>query len=160
MLSFFFYGTLIDPDIRAAVLGGPSPFAQPATLSGFRRAPVAGRDYPGITPASGHLVDGLLATGISPFMAARMSWYEGDEYQPASRTIITDDGQQQSTWVYVPRPTVRLATGEWSLTDWQHRRKRAALGWISATMHHQPKSDLDRSVRQWRHRDRRPTQAL
>ena len=157
MLSFFFYGTLIDPDIRAAVLGGPSPLAQPATLSDFRHAPVAGRDYPGIAPAKGQTVDGLLTTGISPTMAARMSWYEGDEYEPVSRTIITDDGQHIAAWVYTPRPTIRLAAGNWSLIDWQHRRKRAALRWISAAMHRQPKSDLDRSIRQWRHHDLRPT---
>lgn len=157
MLSFFFYGTLIAPDIRAAVLGGPSPFVQHAMLSGFRRSPVAGRDYPGIAPAPGRSVDGLLVTGIGPAMAARISWYEGGEYEPVSRTVITDDRQHITAWVYAPRPTVRLAPGDWSLTDWQSRRKRAALRWISAAMHRLPKSDLDRSVRRWRRRDRRPT---
>jgi hypothetical protein len=42
-MRFFFYGTLMDEDIRRAVLGDRAPDAvEPATLIGYRRMAAAG----------------------------------------------------------------------------------------------------------------------
>jgi len=59
--TFFFYGTLIAPQILYRVCYGtqnPEPWQKsrltmrPALLHGFRRHRVRGRDYPGIVPVS------------------------------------------------------------------------------------------------------------
>ncbi|CAN0557895.1 unnamed protein product, partial [Laminaria digitata] len=53
MATFFFYGTLIDADVRAAVLGSftESETVLPDRLPGWRRAGLRGRRYPVIVPA-------------------------------------------------------------------------------------------------------------
>jgi hypothetical protein len=61
-LRFFFYGTLIDADVRRLVLGRLAPDeVEPATLSGWRRVKLAGVTYPGIVPDAKGWVEGVLA---------------------------------------------------------------------------------------------------
>ncbi|MBL8834369.1 MAG: gamma-glutamylcyclotransferase, partial [Rhodospirillales bacterium] len=46
-MRFFFYGTLIDPDVRRAVLGRLAPASvEPATLKGWRRFSAKGVTFP------------------------------------------------------------------------------------------------------------------
>jgi hypothetical protein len=127
MLSFFFYGTLMDPDLQAAVLGGRLPAGIPAVLAGYRRRLVAGRDYPAIAPAEGASVSGLLVDGISPAMAARASLYEGPQYTAVALPVTTEDGTARDAWTFLPVPGVRLGADDWSLETWQQRCKALTL---------------------------------
>ena len=127
MLSFFFYGTLMDPDLQAVVLGGRLPAGVSAVLDGYRRRTVAGRDYPAIVLAKGASVSGLLLDGVSPTMAARTSLYEGPQYTAASLPVTTEDGTIRDAWTFLPVPGVRLDSGDWSLETWRRRHKTLTL---------------------------------
>ena len=127
MLSFFFYGTLMDSDLQAVVLGGRLPAGVSAVLDGYRRRTVAGADYPAIAPAKNSRVSGLLAGGLSPAMAARASLYEGPQYPAASLTVTTEDGTAHDAWTFLPVRGVRLSARDWSLDAWRQRRKSLTL---------------------------------
>lgn len=81
-MTYFFYGTLCDPDVLALVLGyRPSPRQlQPAVLPGFRRKQARNRTYPVLVPAPGGRVDGLLFSPGRPADRQRLAAYEGPEY--------------------------------------------------------------------------------
>ncbi len=65
-MDYFFYGTLMDPDVVARVAGGhrgPTPL-EPADAEGFARVYVAGVSYPMLVPRPGGRVEGRLARGV------------------------------------------------------------------------------------------------
>lgn len=132
MPTFFFYGTLIDPDVRAAVLGKltENETVVRAELPDWRRVGLRGRSYPVIVPASGATVEGVAAS-FAPGAAARVTGlltsFEGTEYRMASVTLLS--GQTASVFVGSRHchPTGR----EWSFSNWERRHKRAFLAGIA-----------------------------
>ena len=159
MLSFFFYGTLMDSDLQAVVLGGRLPAGMSAMLDGYRRRTVVGEDYPAIAPARNSRVAGLLVGDVRPAMAARASLYEGPQYTAASLTVTTEDGTPCHAWTFLPAADVRLSARVWSFDAWRRRRKTLTLESASVYMATIPTSVLQRIESDWvsRRRDsRRP----
>ncbi|MEE8559476.1 MAG: gamma-glutamylcyclotransferase family protein, partial [Alphaproteobacteria bacterium] len=78
-MRYFFFGTLMDPDVRALVIGGPAPASriEPATLAGFRRVHVAGRSYPMLISDALGRVEGCLVRGLDGRARARIGQFEG-----------------------------------------------------------------------------------
>jgi hypothetical protein len=128
-MRFFFYGTLMDDDIRRAVLGvrAMAP-AEAATLEGWRRVKLAGVSYPVIVRARNHRVEGVLMHGLDGRGRELLQAYEGDEYAMLDVNVLAGDDTIRAK-VFVPRPglTVR-GSGPWNLTAWQRRFKRRFLG--------------------------------
>ena len=155
MLSFFFYGTLMDPDLQAAVLGGRLPAGISVVLAGYRRRLVTGQDYPAIAPAKNASVSGLLVAGVSPAMAARASIYEGDQYDAVSLTVTTADGAACDAWTFLPQADVRLSTRDWSLDTWQQQHKSRALTSARTFLSTAPAGGLRRAETVWETRRQR-----
>jgi gamma-glutamylcyclotransferase (GGCT)/AIG2-like uncharacterized protein YtfP len=134
-VRFFFYGTLMDADVRRAVLGRRAPrIVTPAVLEGWRRVLVAGASYPAIVRRAGARVDGVLARGIDAAAARRLDRYEGAEYVAIEAAVRTSSRSTPVTaTVFVPRPGhVRIRAGKWDVDVWRRRRKRRFLAKLSA----------------------------
>lgn len=159
MLSFFFYGTLMDPDLQAVVLGGRLPAGISAVLAGYRRRLVAGQDYPAIAPAKDASVSGLLLDGVSPTMAARASQYEGPQYTAACLAVTAEDGTIRDAWTFLPVRGVRLSARDWSLDIWRQRCKTLTLESASTDMTTVPPGAFRRAESDWAARLRRARRA-
>jgi hypothetical protein len=128
-MRFFFYGTLMDEDVRRAVLGvrALAP-AERATLDGWRRVKKAGVSYPVIVRARNHKVDGILMHGIDRRAHELLLEYEGDEYAMIGVEVRAGDAKV-SARMFVPRPGLPVrGRGPWDLAAWQRRHKRRFLG--------------------------------
>ena len=90
MSTYFFYGTLQDPEIAREILGRPlsgcSP--QPCVLEGYKRVYVADATYPAIAEDAESKVEGLLVARISPLEASRLSRYEGRDYKTEELDVV------------------------------------------------------------------------
>ena len=129
-MRFFFYGTLMDEDVRRAVLGVRSLApTETATLAGWRRVKMAGVTYPMIVRARNHKVEGILMHGIDARARDLLQRYEGDEYAMLGVEVQTADSSVLTVNMFVPRPglTVR-GRGPWDLETWRRRHKRRFLG--------------------------------
>jgi gamma-glutamylcyclotransferase (GGCT)/AIG2-like uncharacterized protein YtfP len=119
------YGTLLDPDVRALVLGEAWRDAgRPALLRGWERLYVEGQVYPGIRPAPGAEIDVLVLTGVDPAVLAQADAFEGDEYkrQPLRLTFYDAASGQGDAMFYVPVPGVALTDEPWQYDDeWRAR---------------------------------------
>lgn len=119
------YGTLLDPDVRALVLGEAWRDAgQPALLRGWARLYVEGQVYPGIRPAAGAEIDVLILTGVGPAVLAQADAFEGDEYrrQPLPTFPNGTVGGQSEAMFYVPVAGVVLADKPWRYDgEWRTR---------------------------------------
>jgi hypothetical protein len=126
MTTFFFYGTLMDGDVRNAVLGNfiAGEVASPDLLAGWRRVGLRGRSYPVIVPSPGATFDGLavsFAAAAGRAVTDLLISFEGPEY--AIETLVLSSGLSASVFVgsRQSHPTGR----PWSLSHWEKRHKRA-----------------------------------
>ena len=145
-MRFFFYGTLMDEDVRRAVLGVRSlaPIEK-AALDGWRRVKMAGVSYPMIVRARNHRVEGLLMHGLDGRARDLLQRYEGDEYAMLGVEVKTGDATVVTAKMFVPRPglTVR-GRGPWDLETWRRRHKRRFLGGLQFIGKPLPAALLDR----------------
>jgi hypothetical protein len=129
-MRFFFYGTLLDPDVTALVLGRRLPPAAfvPATLPGYSRWRVQGGSYPISVPDRKGEVPGAIVGGLSARDVTRLAAYEGPGYRIAALKVRAGDALTTVS-VFEPiasklKPTSR----PWDLSAWQRRDKRAFVG--------------------------------
>jgi gamma-glutamylcyclotransferase (GGCT)/AIG2-like uncharacterized protein YtfP len=164
MLDFFVYGTLLDDDVRALVLGRGAPDVAPvpARLAGFRRVPVAGHSFPVVIADPRGRVEGALIAGLGPAEAARLSYFEGKAYQAVRRTVERADGATVEAWLFVPAPRqpfapgLRPRPGTWDLASWQRRHKAGYLRGVRAAMAAAPAPLLAELRQAWQERVRQP----
>lgn len=133
-MRFFFYGTLMDPDVLALVVGRPlaDGARAPATLPDVRRVRVRGRGFPMLLPAAGAGVDGVVVEGLDRNAAIRVTWFESEGYDIVRRRVVLADGRAVPAWVYMPRPGALRSGGGWDFGRWQRREKPAYLARLGA----------------------------
>ncbi|MEQ8165041.1 MAG: gamma-glutamylcyclotransferase family protein [Alphaproteobacteria bacterium] len=127
-IDLFFYGTLLDADIRHRVLGRAIPDDRliPASVADYRRLAVPGRPYPGAVPDRGATLSGAVLRGVGVRDRARLTRYEGSEYLFRSVMAEFGDGSICQVGLFVFRRRRGLG-GEWDLETWQRVHKPAYL---------------------------------
>lgn len=157
--TFFFYGTLCDADMRAAVIGRALA-AEPAVLADYEAVPFAlgprasGRAlggagekdarleprgpsrYPILLFQRGCAAAGVLCGGVSVEEAARLGFYEHEGRDYAARELSVRDGAGagRRAWVYLPTAALRRGPGRWDIAEWQRFAKRDFLARAARTM--------------------------
>jgi gamma-glutamylcyclotransferase (GGCT)/AIG2-like uncharacterized protein YtfP len=126
MASYFFYGTLREPEIAREILGRPLSGCSPrrGVLLGYKRVYVAGATYPAIHPDADSKVDGLVVSRISAIEAARLSRYEGPGYETQDLDVIVEGGGAETVRVFVPKNAIKLSNREWDLETWRRQEKK------------------------------------
>jgi hypothetical protein len=135
-MRFFFYGTLLDHDVTALVLGRRLPPAAfvPAVLPGYSRWRVQGGSYPISVPDRKGEVPGAIVGGLSRRDVARLAAYEGPGYRIATLKVKT--GETMAT-VSVFEPIVsklKPTNRPWNLALWQRRDKRTFVGRLTRAL--------------------------
>jgi hypothetical protein len=125
----FFYGTLIDADVRATVLGPTARHrpVEPAVLPGYRRLTMRGCTYPVIVRDARGQVPGVLMRGLSRADFRRLLDYETDEYRAVDAAVLTRSGKRIVAKVFVASARAMPSPVPWNAADWQRRFKRALL---------------------------------
>lgn len=156
MFDFFFYGTLVDADVRRLVLGRavPGDAVFPATLSGFQRYAVREQPYPAAVPRPGASIDGVVLPSASLRDAAMLTCFEGADYEAKLCRVMTstETGAEQDAWVFVATDRVpRGATG-WSIEEWRARHKLAFIEIATSWLDGISDTDIAAAEMVWRER--------
>ena len=125
-MRFFFYGSLLDNDVTALVIGRRLPPCAwvPATLTGFSRRKAKGVTYPVAIRDPKGKVEGAVVGGFSAREVARLQAYEGVRYHTVPLKVWVH-GRITTVSVFEPKEKAfQPVDGEWSLTAWQRRDKR------------------------------------
>ena len=132
LVSFFFYGTLIDPDVRRLVLGVESLKlnVMSAWLPGFTVRYVLRAKYPALRPKPGARAAGIVITGLTRKQALALDRYEGDGYRRNIRMVRLADRRQIAAFVYIPLAKLRIGPRPWIFETW-HARDKANFLWAS-----------------------------
>jgi hypothetical protein len=132
-MRLFFFGTLMDPDLFALVIGRPlAGFAtRPAALVGLQRRKVKGESYPILAPQPDGHVDGLLVEGFTDAEMDRIRFFESDDYTLQPVTVALADGSRTEAQIYASAGVLEDAGEPWHLEAWQATEKPRTL------MHHE-----------------------
>jgi len=124
-MDFFFYGTLIDADVRGHVLGARAAKVSivPASLAGYRCVRVAGASFPGLVPDRAARTYGVIARGLGRADIDKLIRYEGIGYRLASASAKTAGGRILNARVFLPKPGIQLTDEDWSFAVWQEAEK-------------------------------------
>jgi len=128
-MDFFFYGTLMDANVLAAVVGrriSPTRM-EAAVIEGYRRVYVAGAWYPMLVPAAGKRVEGCLVFGLGGDAAARIVRFEGRDYDRRAVTVSGARRGSTRALAFLARPGVRPSLREWDPASWRRHHKGAYL---------------------------------
>jgi hypothetical protein len=126
MRFFFVYGSLLDPDLTALVVGRRLPPSAwvPATLSGFSRRKARGVSHPIAVRDPKGMVRGAVIGGFSEREVARLTIYEGPRYHTVPLKVRIG-GRLTVVSVFEPKVNAfQPVDGEWSLAEWQRRDKK------------------------------------
>ncbi len=104
-MRLFTYGTLMYPELMAALCGRELQW-RPATLLGYRRRALRGAAYPVVVSAPSERVEGRLYEGLCSAEIRRLDRYEGQEYRRESVELETDAGPVYA-WCYLLKPAQR-----------------------------------------------------
>lgn len=125
-MRFFFYGTLLDRDVTALVLGRrlPPQAFQAAFLRGYTRYRAKGVTYPVIVRDPSGRVRGAIVQGLSVRDVERLAAYEGPRYRIAPLTVEVY-GALTTVSVFEPlEKRFEPVDGAWDLALWQRNHKR------------------------------------
>lgn len=126
---FFFYGTLMDDEVLAAVVGRriAESRTSAAAISGFRRVYRRGAWYPILLDDPRGRVEGVVVRGLTVADAARLDAFEGREYRRVVRTVeVAGEGPAEAQ-VYLPVVGIPATDRAWDLEVWRRRHRAAYL---------------------------------
>jgi hypothetical protein len=155
-MRFFFYGSLLDPDIRRAVMGAAAAArcrVVPAMLRGWSRRRRKDAIYPVLQRRSGADVAGCVIEDVDPSAAARLTAFEGRSYRIASVLAQCGDGSEVAAYVFLPSRPIASPMA-WNPEEWFRGRKRRALRKAHAAMARLGRLAAGRSQRPWQRRRR------
>ncbi len=125
----------MDAELRQVVIGRAlgSGQIEPATIGGFRRVLVAGRNYPMLLPHPTGRVEGMLAHGLEEDEVRRLVLFEGGEYRLRPVAVTDLRGQRIDAAAFLA-DRERADRRAWTLERWQRRHKRAFVRQAEAFM--------------------------
>jgi len=120
MSKLFAYGTLQVPEVMLAVTG-KTFVSHPARLNHYARRCLRGKSYPGLCPAPGLSVDGLVFVGIDAQTQQRLDEFEDVFYRREPLRVSLADGTEWMAQTYVMREEFHglLLPEEWSLAEFK-----------------------------------------
>lgn len=122
-MRFFFYGTLMEPEILQAVLRRPvSPIRRrKAVLKGYRRVYRLGASYPVLVADTTAQVDGLVVLGLSNHDVTLLAMYEGREYEIRELSVGWSGTSRVRASVFLPSPECEASSESWTPEGWNRR---------------------------------------
>ena len=147
-MTYFFFGTLMDLDVLAAVLDRPltgSELSQ-AWLRGYRRVRAATASYPVLVPAAKLLVGGVLFQPQSERDEIRIRHFEGEEYVDRWLMVRLPGGRRRPARVFFSLEALGRTDHPWNLAEWAQEHKAAFLEQCREWMRDCPECEADATV--------------
>lgn len=156
-MQFFFYGTLMDADLRRLVVGDVVDARlaiRQGVLIGYRRR-VARDDYfPMLVPAAGGRVTGLLVDGLRGHALTRIAQFEGEEYVPRFARAVDRDGGRVRACLFLPSRPILVGRCAWNFRRWQREYKARHMRWSRFWLRECPAGTMVDTVVPWHVRRR------
>ena len=116
------------PEVMQRVVGAV-PASVAATLPHFSRRAFHSECFPGVVPAAGSLVRGVVYTGVSAAALNLLDAFEGDYYERQEQNAVSATGEAIVVFVYVVQPRYRrmLKQKDWDAQWFRQRHLKSFL---------------------------------
>jgi gamma-glutamylcyclotransferase (GGCT)/AIG2-like uncharacterized protein YtfP len=127
-MNIFTYGTLMIPEVMVAVTTRKFRSID-AILKGYTRFTVKGESFPGITPETGAITEGIIYFDVDEWSLERLDAFEGDLYQRIQIMAETKEKEILSADAYVIKPKFRsyLSSIEWNMKEFAQKHLKTFL---------------------------------
>jgi hypothetical protein len=128
-MAYFFFGTLMDREVLATVLGRPiaGDELRRGWLHGYRRVRAASASYPILVPAPGLVVGGVVFTPRSALDEVRIRHFEEGEYAEHWSSVRLPGGRRLAARVFLALEALQATDEAWDLGSWASAYKAAFL---------------------------------
>lgn len=133
----FFFGSLMDRDLLALVVGRDISdlVFTPAAILGFERRRACDESFPIIVPHPGGRVDGFLVDGLTVADLDRIQFYESDDYALRAFAVETASGRVEAH-VFLPTESLTDEGVVWEFDAWLEVEKPMCLALAEELMSH------------------------
>lgn len=108
----FTYGSLMFPEVWSLVVVGTHRRVA-ARLDEHARFTIDGESYPGMVPAAGSRVEGILHLDVDESDLERLDRFEGADYRRGSVDVVTPDGPMRAeAYLYLLHDRLSLVPWE------------------------------------------------
>lgn len=123
-MRLFCFGTLLDAEVRALVIGRavPDSAIAPAALPGFRRVAVPGETYPALVVDPAGMVEGLIVGPLTARELERVQFFEGFEYALEEIEVLSA-GTACRALACLATEELIPGAAPWDLTAWAAAHK-------------------------------------
>jgi hypothetical protein len=144
-MTYFFFGTLMDCDVLAAVLDRPvaGDELHRAWLHGYRRVRAATACYPILVSAPGLVVGGVLFHPRGTRDDVRIRHFEDGEYVERWLIAQLPGGRRQPARVFFSLEVLGCSDHPWTLAAWTRHHKPTFLDRCREWMLDCPASEPD-----------------
>jgi len=124
-MLFFFYGSLMDGELRRTLAGRKAARLRvtPGVLVNYRRRRARFGDYPVLVPDTGGRVPGLFVEGLDPDLLLWVAHFEGPGYLPDRVSARDLAGRRLAPWAFLPDTRAGASHEPWDFEAWQRGRK-------------------------------------
>lgn len=128
-MRWFFFGSLMDPDVLSIVLGRPLAEHErvPATLHGYTRLVVSEETYPALRPEPGGKVHGLMAEQLSEEDGRRICFFEGEEFRLEEHELELASGERRRAVAFMLTENYGTEHQHWDFGHWRAAYKSSFL---------------------------------
>jgi Gamma-glutamyl cyclotransferase, AIG2-like len=140
IMTYFFFGTLMDRDVLVTVLDRPVAGGElrRAWLHGYQRVRAATAPYPVLVPAPGVVVEGVVFSPKDRRDDVRIRHFEEGEYVERWLAAHLPGGRRLTARVFLALEGLGRTDQPWCLTDWAREHKAAFLEQCQEWMHDCP----------------------
>jgi hypothetical protein len=124
-MLFFFYGTLMDRELRQRLLGARAAGLRvtPGVLIHHRRFAARYGDYPVLVPELNGRVSGVFVEGMDAHALLWIAHFEGPWYLPQRVTAFDERRRHLRPWAFRPTHRGAATSQPWNFRRWQRTGK-------------------------------------
>ncbi len=152
--TWFFFGSLLDADVRHTVIGRAVPDEDCAqvSLDGYKRVRVENETYPALIAASNQSVEGIAVSNLSADEALRVLYFEGEEYRPEAVLLRYPRGGFDEAYTFLASPDLNLTDEIWDFDHWVEHELDRYIPMTEEWMDGYGKTDFATQNAVWRSR--------
>lgn len=128
-MNWFFFGTLMDPQVLEIAAGRTVLEEETiiAELHGYKRVTVANEQHSTLAHIPYQTVEGILVESLDATESLRILHFEGDKHTPEEVQLQLKNQKPVSAYCFLPTAKTQALTEDWDFEQWRRKHLQSFL---------------------------------